>query len=319
MRRVVLGLTVLLSLSALGLGTLISSLTGGRARSSLVAGAVAIALFGVFIFAIRRFGVPFGSIVEAANRIADGDYSARADAHGPPSIRAVSTAFNSMASTLEVQDRQRRQLMADIAHELRTPLSVVQGRLEGLLDGVYARDDEQLERVLEDTRMLSRLVEDLRTLAHAESGMLALNKEPTDLTALVEDAASTMASEASLRHVSLKTDIPADAPLQQVDQLRIREVLLNLLSNALQYTPAGGTVTVSAAFENGRATIAVQDTGSGIGKEQLPKIFDRFHKGASSTGSGLGLAIARNLVLAHDGQITAESEVGKGTKIVFTV
>jgi two-component system OmpR family sensor kinase/two-component system sensor histidine kinase BaeS len=224
-----------------------------------------------------------------------------------------------MAQRLEAQDRQRRNLMADIAHELRTPLTVVQGKLEGLLDGVYARDDAHINEVLDETRILARLMDDLRTLANAESGMLALNKEPTDLAMLIQDVINTFAPEAQERRISIRFNRPSDGPPLSIDPLRIREVLSNLLSNALRHTGEGKDVTISLSMKEHEALISVADTGSGIGPEELPKIFDRFYKGEASRGSGLGLTIARNFVTAHGGSIRAESELGRGTTIVFTL
>jgi len=153
----------------------------------------------------------------------------------------VAGAFNTMAGRLQAQDRQRRELMADIAHELRTPLAVIQGRLEGLLDGVYARDEEHLAGVLEETRVLARLVEDLRTLANAETGVLTLQKEPTDLSMLIRDVVNSFSSETAGRDIGVQVHLPADLPLLTIDPLRIREVLINLLSNALRFTPPGGS------------------------------------------------------------------------------
>jgi signal transduction histidine kinase len=200
------------------------------------------------------------------------------------------------------QDRLRRQTMADVAHELRTPLAILQGRIEGLLDGVYERDDARMEELLAETRHLSRLVEDLRTIANAEAGALELRKELTDVGELLRDAAASFGIEA---------EVP-ELPPASVDPVRIREVLLNLLSNAAR---AGGTVSIHAAAEPKRIVITVTDTGSGIAPEELAHIFTRFHKGRDSRGSGLGLAIARNLVLAHKGGIDVESELGKGTSV----
>src|SRR5437762_6998360 len=157
----------------------------------------------IFIIAMRRVGAPLGDVVEAADRVAAGDFSTRVREHGPRSLRTVGRAFNGMATRLEAQDRQRRHLMADIAHELRTPLSVIQGRLEGLLDGVYPTDEAQLRQVLDDARVLSRLVDDLRTLAHSESGTLALEQEPTDLAVLAHDVADTFSADAARTGVSL--------------------------------------------------------------------------------------------------------------------
>ncbi|HEY2942976.1 MAG TPA: HAMP domain-containing sensor histidine kinase [Vicinamibacteria bacterium] len=327
MRRVALVLAAVLFLSALGAASLVSMLIGGRGLgemtrhlSPIFAAAVAGLFLAALLFAaVRRVGIPLGDIVEAAGRIAEGDYSARVREHGPPSLRMVGGAFNSMAARLGLQDRQRRHLMADIAHELRTPLSVIQGRLEGLLDGVYPRDDARLNEVLEETRILARLVEDLRTLANAESGMLALQREPTDAAILIQDVVSSLSPEADRRRVSLRVDVPSDLPLLSIDPLRIREVLANLLSNALPHTPAGGVVSITARVVDQRLVVTVADTGSGIATEDLPRIFDRFYKGVQSRGSGLGLTIARNLVTAHGGEISAESRPGQGTTITFTL
>jgi signal transduction histidine kinase len=326
-RRVALVLAAVLFLSALGAASLVSMLIGGRGLgemtrhlSPIFAAAVAGLFLAALLFAaVRRVGIPLGDIVEAAGRIAEGDYSARVREHGPPSLRMVGGAFNSMAARLGLQDRQRRHLMADIAHELRTPLSVIQGRLEGLLDGVYPRDDARLNEVLEETRILARLVEDLRTLANAESGMLALQREPTDAAILIQDVVSSLSPEADRRRVSLRVDVPSDLPLLSIDPLRIREVLANLLSNALPHTPAGGVVSITARVVDQRLVVTVADTGSGIATEDLPRIFDRFYKGVQSRGSGLGLTIARNLVTAHGGEISAESRPGQGTTITFTL
>ena len=315
---------VLVTLSAAGVASLISLALGGSV-DRLPAGALPLfVLFGVFviaalIFGVTRVGRPLMSIMEAANRIAAGDYSARVQVHGPPPVRMVGGAFNSMAEKLGAQDRQRRNLMSDIAHELRTPLSVIQGRLEGLLDGVYDRDDRHLEQVLEETRTLARLVDDLRTLAHTESGMLDLRKEPTDLASLAADAGNALSGEAERRGVAVRVDAPEDLPLVIVDPLRIREVLINLLSNALHHTPRGGHITVTLKADGERVSVAVADTGSGIEPEQMSKVFDRFYKGPGSKGTGLGLTIARNLIIAHGGDIRADGRLGAGTVMTFTV
>jgi len=274
---------------------------------------------GFFRTGMRRFGFPLGDIVAAADRVAEGDYSARAAEHGPRSLRVVARAFNSMTAKLQAQDRQRRHLMADIAHELRTPLAVLQGRLEGMIDGVYPRDEAQIAGVLEETRMLGRLVDDLRTLAHAESGMLTLQKESTDLAILLTEAVGAFSAESATRGIALHAVAAPDLPLVEVDPTRIREVLTNLVSNALHHTPAGGAVSVEAARVNTAIVVTVSDTGAGIPAEDLPKIFDRFYKGRGSRGSGLGLTIARNLVAAHGGEIHADSRMTRGTTITFSI
>src|SRR6185436_10951274 len=279
-RRMAVLFVGVLFLSAVGAATLVSKIAGGYGTSAapmvilpLAGLAVTFGLIAVLVAAMRRFALPLGDIVEAANRVAEGDYSARVTQQGAPSLRIVGGAFNTMASRLEAQARQRRELMADIAHELRTPLSVIQGRLEGLLDGVYPRDDQTIGQVIEETRLLARLVDDLRTLANAESGTVHLQKEPTDLSVLVQDVVRSLSAEARDKAVSLGFDAPAELPLVDVDPLRIREVVTNLLSNALNHTPTGGTISIAAVALNDKVVVSVTDSGPGIAPEELPKIF----------------------------------------------
>jgi two-component system OmpR family sensor kinase/two-component system sensor histidine kinase BaeS len=258
-------------------------------------------------------------VVSAAERVASGDFSTRLTERGSPWLRSVAAAFNRMTSTLQRQQQQRRDLMADIAHELRTPLSVMQGRLEGMLDGVYPRDERHVAQVLDETRMLARLVEDLRTLAHSESGTLTLEKEPTDLGVLVYEALAALKPDADTRSVTVQAQVPAELPLLDLDPLRMREVVTNLVANAIRYSPAGGTVHVEVATTPATLTMRIRDGGTGIAQDDLPRIFDRFYKGTGSTGSGLGLTIARNLVTAHGGTLTAESRIGVGTTMTVEI
>jgi signal transduction histidine kinase len=325
-RRIALIFAVMLFFNVFGVVSLLSAIVrrrgfgGTNADAEIVLAVMSgIVVFGLLFTILRRVGLPLGTIVEAANRVAEGDFSTRVAEQGPPSLRTVGRAFNTMAARLEAQDLQRRNLMADIAHELRTPLTVIQGRLEGLLDGVYPRDDAGMEQLLEETRLLSRLVDDLRTLASVESGTLTLQKEPTDLAMLAQDVVAVFATEGGRRQVTVRLDAPRDVPMIALDPLRIREVIANLLSNALRHTPSGGAVSVTLKQLDRRVLLSVADTGSGIEARDLPKIFDRFYKGAGSRGSGLGLTIARNLVSAHGGEIRAESQVGKGTTITITL
>jgi len=280
-----------------------------------VAGAVAII--------IRRIASPVADLVSAADRIAHRDYDVRVrePEFGPAWIGDTARAFNAMAKELDAQDKARRHLMADIAHELRTPLAIVQGKLEGLLDGVYPRDDERLQGLLEDTRVLARLVEDLRTLSTADSGALALSKEPTDIVALAHDVISSLSAHADGAGVALRveTDSPDDIQPIAIDPLRIREVLTNLVANALRYTPRGGRVLVRVGTRADGVEVRVADSGAGMSEGELPRIFDRFYKGPASAGSGLGLTIARSLVEAHGGTIRAESRPGSGTTIVCSL
>jgi signal transduction histidine kinase len=317
---------VLLFLSAIGATTVLSWLTSGGAygrpfRLPPIPTGVLIVMFvlGVVRLGMRRFGTPLGDIVEASDRVAAGDFAARLSEHGPPYVRNVARAFNSMTTRLQAQDSQRRHLMADIAHELRNPLAVLQGRLEGMLDGVYPRDEAQISAVLDETRMLSRLVDDLRTLAHAESGTLMLQKEPTDLAILLNESVTSFAVDSAAGQVPIRVEAAADLPLVDIDPLRVREVVTNLVSNALRHTPPGGEVRVVAEKRGDVVNVSVSDNGAGIAAEDVPKIFDRFYKGSGSRGSGLGLTIARNLVVAHGGEISAESRAAQGTTISFTL
>ena len=326
MRRVGGIVAVLLILSAVGAASLVSvvvghtSIPGASPRLFALAAIVAIlSVSATFVNLMRRVGSPLGDVVEAADRVATGDFNIRVIERGPPPLRSVARAFNSMTADLQSQDQHRRHLMADIAHELRTPLTVIQGRLEGLLDGVYPRDDAHLIEVLGDIRLMSRLIDDLRTLANAESGTLSLQKEPTDLVILIHDVVNSFSSEARAGHVAMHVGELSIPPLVEIDPLRIRETLGNILSNALRHTPHGGTITITAEMAESRVLVTVKDSGIGIAPDELPRIFDRFHKGQASRGSGLGLTIARSLVVAHGGEIRAESRPNEGTTMSFTL
>jgi len=225
---------------------------------------------------------------------------------------AFRRALHPVTRAFAEQDRLRRQLMADVAHELRTPLSILQGRIEGLLDGVYPRDETHLAELLDETRHLSRLVEDLGTLAHAEAGALELRKEPVDLGDLIRDVAAALPRP-------ILVEVPAELPAIEADPVRIRQVLLNLLANALRHTPEDGVIAIEATARPQQILIRVRDTGSGIAPEDLPRIFERFQKGSDSRGSGLGLPIARKLVLAHGGDIGIESTPGQGTEVTVSL
>jgi signal transduction histidine kinase len=231
----------------------------------------------------------------------------------------VAHAFNTKASRLQSADEQRRRLLSDVTHELRTPLTVIQGNVEGMLDGVYQPDPARLKLILEEAQVLSRLVEDLRTLALSESGALILRREPTDLADLVRDTADASSAQADAAGLTINMDLPSDLPLLSVDPARLRQVLLNLLANAIRYTPPGGTILMRARLtadgERQAVALEVEDSGPGIAQEDLPHVFDRFYKARDSSGMGLGLSIARSLVEAHGGTISAHSAFGQGTMI----
>ncbi|MGA2489141.1 MAG: ATP-binding protein [Anaerolineales bacterium] len=314
------------------LGTLLNSLgvihIFNRPLGWIIPAGVIILMFGFgsLVWAgrgLRHISVPLSELLEAAGRISQGDYSLRVKEGGPSEVRALARAFNGMAARLQVTEEQRRDLMADITHELRTPLTVIQGNLEGFLDGVYPPDETHLKSILEETQILSRLVDDLRTLALAESGALQLKKEPTDLAALIGETVSAFRAQADAAGVKIEIEAESGQPMLNLDPERIRQVLSNLIANALRYTPRAGTIHVRLRIvpsEAGKvAEVAVEDTGVGIATDILPHIFNRFYKSRDSSGTGLGLPIARHLVEAHGGSITAASQPGQGTIIRLTL
>lgn len=279
-----------------------------------------LALVGFFLVArgMRRVTRPVGDLIEAAARIQKGDYSVRVAEHGAPEIRSVAHAFNAMTAQLEATEKQRRTFLADVTHELRTPLSIIRGQAEGIVDGVYAGDAAHMTPIIEATQTLERLVGDLRTLALAETGNLKLNLEPVDLGVLIGDSVASFQPQAEAKGVALRSAPGPGLPAVNADPVRIRSVLGNLLGNALAHTPAGGSIVVNAETGSSGVSVAVSDTGSGIPAELLPRIFDRFVRGSGSAGSGLGLAIAKDIVAAHGGTIAAESS-GQGTVVRFTL
>ena len=315
---VVVGSVVIGALGALAGGPLPGILQVAALIVLVVAIAVIVGVGRVF----RGTAGTLDELVGAARRVESGDYSARVAQPrlGPPPVRELVRGFNTMAERLETDERQRRSLLADVSHELRTPLAVLQGNLEALLDGVHPPDEARLASLLEETRLLSRLVDDLRTLALAEGGTLPLHREPSDLGILAADVAESFRPTAEAGDVSLLVEVDNEVPLLDVDPLRLREVLANLLANALRYTPSGGSISVAASVERDerdQVRVEVRDSGAGIAADVLPHVFDRFWKSNDSRGSGLGLAIARNLVVAHGGEIGAASQPGAGTTIWF--
>jgi signal transduction histidine kinase len=224
-----------------------------------------------------------------------------------------------MSERLQLNDQQRRRLLADISHELRTPLTVLQGNLEGMLDGIYQPEAARLDSLVEETRVMSRLIDDLRTLADADSGTLKLQREPTELGLLANEVIASFRGQAQAVGVNLSLEAAHDLPLVEIDPARIRQVLTNLIANALRYTTSGGSIRVGCASHGPSIEVTVSDTGRGITPSDVPHIFDRYTKSSDSRGSGLGLAIAKDLVEAHGGTISALSQIGQGTTIRFTL
>jgi signal transduction histidine kinase len=299
--------------------------------AGLIAGVVALVL-GLLL--ARQLTAPLRALTQAAQRLAQGELDGTGGEDLPQvplrsqdEIGQLTKAFNQMSRSLARQQTLRRNLMADVAHELRTPLSIVRGDLEALLDGVYEPTPETLISLHEETLLLSRLVDDLRDLALAEAGQLRLERRPTDLAVLLRSVLSSFEPHAKAEGQNLSLDLPSSLPLVDVDPQRIRQVVANLISNALRHTleaqgNAGkGQVTVSATGELDTVEVSVTDNGPGIAPEDLPHVFDRFWQGdrARAGSSGLGLAIAQELVRAHGGHIWAESTPGQGAKFCFVV
>jgi len=283
---------------------------------------LALLLIGSLIFIvarkISRTVAPLEGVMDAAGRVAQGDYSVRVASGGPPDVQGVVTAFNTMTERLATNETQRKHLLSDIAHELRTPLAIVHGTIEGMIDDVYPRDDEHLTPLLDQTRAISRLLDDLRTVATAEAGMLTLHRSHSELADLLGDVAGAFTPMAARRGITITTAISQPVTLD-IDAGRLRQVLDNLVSNAMRYTPEGGTITLGLEEAGDGARITVADTGRGMPPEEADRMFERFVKSADSGGSGLGLAIAKGLVEAHGGTIAATSQPGEGTTITITL
>lgn len=265
--------------------------------------------------AARRAG-KVGGVLDAVERLSAGDYSTRVEAEGSHDARELGRSFNRLAERLGALEEQRRNLVADVSHELRTPLSVIRGNLEGIADGVYAAEPERVQLLLGEVAVMARLVEDLQTLSLAEAGALRIHPEPGDLADLVERIVAAWQGRAASKEVAL-TAGAAPGPTFPFDAVRMREVLENLVANALRHTPAGGSVSVTLSWPFGAAEIEVADSGPGISAEDVPFIFERYRKAADSSGQGLGLAIARRLVEAHGGEVAVKATGPEGT--VFLV
>jgi len=285
--------------------------------------------------AYRRLGGPVGDLLGAAERLGQGDYDVRVTPGGPRELQLLGETINDVASRLASAEEQRRRFLADVTHELRTPLAVLQSGIEAQIDGIHPRDERHLASLLEETQVLGRLVDDLHTLALADAGRLTLHYERTHPSALVADAAESHAALAARKGVEVVSSVAEGVPEIDVDPTRIRQVLANLLSNALRHTPSGGLVSVSVAMADSGADgegadagdgagaagvrFVVTDSGPGLPAESLATVFDRFTRSADSGGSGLGLSIARDLVFTHGGSISAVNTATGGAAIGFTV
>jgi len=316
------------------IGTLVITSFSLHARLDIVRGVIVpagiisfiLALFLVVVatLLVRRFVNPLSDVIYAARQVANGNLNTRIPMKGPQDLRSLSESFNEMACSLERNDRERRDMLTDIAHELRTPLSVIRGRLEGIVDGIYSENGSQVSTALEQTYLLERLVDDLRLLTLAETRQLPFDKRNVNVGDVIERALEVFSAEAQEKNISLSFNEKSGSLSALIDPQRFEQVISNLLGNALLYVPDGGRVWVTANGTVGGLQITVNDNGTGIPDEDLPYIFDRFWRKEKSRsrisgGTGLGLAIAKQLIEAQGGRITARnlSEGGLQVEIIF--
>jgi two-component system, OmpR family, sensor histidine kinase BaeS len=283
---------------------------------ALVLGVLAVV---VAVGATRRLAVAAGRLVEASGRIEEGDLGVRVPVRGPAELRSLARAFNAMTGRLEENERRRRSVVAEVAHELRTPLSIIRGQAEAISDGVYPATPERMAPILDAVRSLEVLVDDLTTLGLAEAGALRLRREPVDLAVLVHDTLDAHRAAAEAAGIALDGGVDPRIGPVEADPARLRGVLSNLVNNALRHGARGGSVRVLARrLESPPAVeVRVVDDGEGIPAELLPRVLDRFVKGAGSPGSGLGLAIVRDVVEAHGGAVEVTSAPGEGTAVTL--
>jgi signal transduction histidine kinase len=274
---------------------------------------------------MRRMINPLSEVIAAAQAVSQGDLTARVPVHAQTDdLSALSEHFNRMADELERSDKQRRNLLADIAHELRTPITILRGRLEGILDGIYPPDEANIAPALEETYLLERLVEDLRLIALAEANQLRYEMKPIRLNELAETILGLFTAQADEKEIKLLLEAKSDIPEVMVDPQRFQQVIGNLIDNALRYTPDGSSIELDIKKVDQNIELSVADEGQGIPEEELEHIFDRFWRGEKSRarstgGAGLGLSIARQLVEAHGGKIWARNRSPRGFEVIISL
>ncbi|MCK5247384.1 HAMP domain-containing protein [Candidatus Bipolaricaulota bacterium] len=292
--------------------------------------AATLAAVAVSVFVSRQVVAPVRAMMVASHHIANGHYDERVQVPGDPAkgeldeLAQLALSFNQMAEKLAQTEDMRRQLIGDVAHELRTPLTTIKGYMEGLIDGVLPVETETFQQVHHEADRLQRLVYDLQELSRVEAGAYELNLQPVQVSTLMADVTARLSRQFEEKEVVLETDIPSSLPRVLADKDRIDQVLTNVVGNALQYTPAGGRVWVTATLQGKKIFIAVHDTGIGISPEHLPNLFTRFYRVEKSRsravgGSGIGLTIAKYLVEAHGGRIWAENAPDGGACFTFTL
>lgn len=278
-----------------------------------------------FLFS-RSVVAPVLAMSHATQRIADGRYEERLQVIGADELARLAMRFNQMAERLDQVESMRRRLIGDVSHELRTPLTAIKGSMEGLMDGVLPANEETFQQIHAEADRLNHLVDDLQELSRVEARAYQLDLHPLDVSSLTQTVTKRFALQAQSKRISLDFDLTPDLPPVLADEDRAIQILTNLTGNALQYTPEGGRVTISAKRLGDEIQISVIDAGIGIPPEHLSHIFDRFYRVDKSRsrqaggGSGIGLTIARALVEAHGGRIWAESAgAGEGSAFTFTL
>jgi signal transduction histidine kinase len=284
--------------------------------------AVFLAFLAILVVALlsRRIVNPLAEVIAASRAVTAGKLDARVEVRGPQDLLALTDSFNQMAASLERSEHERRDLLADIAHELRTPITIIRGRLEGMLDGVYPADEKHLSLALKANYLLERLVEDLRILTLAESRQLTFDLKETDLSILAAHTVEMFSAEADEKGITLELFPTSEPFLAQIDPQRTEQVIGNLVGNALRYVPSGGKVWLTLEQTEATISLTVNDNGPGIPAEDLPYIFNRFWRKEKSRarargGSGLGLAIAKQFIEAQGGSVCAENLPTGGLKI----
>jgi signal transduction histidine kinase len=297
---------------------------GILAPVGLVSSFLAVFLILSATLLIRRYINPLADVIYAARAVADGKLDTRIQTEGPQDLRSLSESFNEMAASLERNDRERRDMLADIAHELRTPLSVIRGRLEGIVDGVYPDNGTPVSTALEQTYLLQRLVDDLRLLTLAESRQLHFESKPVDLGNLAQHVIDLFQAEAKERNISLSLERLTGNLTVNADAQRTEQVIANLVNNALRYIPENGKIRVEISSDEKSVVLSVNDNGAGLPEEDLPFIFERFWRKEKSRsrhtgGTGLGLAITKQLVEAQGGSIEARNLPGGGLQVLVSL
>ncbi len=326
------GIMLLLFTGMALLASIFTALLGGGRQAALLTWfggcsllfVLPLIAFRVAKSASRNITAPLADVMAAADSVAAGNLTVRVPENTRNEFGQLARTFNRMVGELQRIDEQRRNLTADVAHELRTPLHVIQGNLEGIIDGVYQPTPEHIQMLLDETRLLSRLVDDLRTLSQAESGHLPLHKERVQVADLLGDLATSFSGQAESEGVTLRVETDGlKETTVEADVMRLNQVLANLIVNALRYTPNGGAITLHGEPTPGGVRLAVSDTGQGITAEDLPHVFDRFWRGdparshTDGAGAGLGLAIVKQLVELHGGRVGVQSTPAQGT--TFTI